>query len=143
MVVFSIITASKLTQTLSLTSLNFSTTFAQCVRYFGTFLGGVNKITSVSAVSVIASMVEVSDARNLKANNAHKESTIKEFEKANKSELFYSRTNVSTSGHRKKGITRSGRRSGSSSTDGNVVHGKSMLIESDGEQSKSGPAAEV
>ena len=88
-------------------------------------------------------MVEVSDARNLKANNAHKESTIKEFEKANKSELFYSRTNVSTSGHRKKGITRSGRRSGSSSTDGNVVHGKSMLIESDGEQSKSGPAAEV
>ena len=88
-------------------------------------------------------MVEVSDARNLKANNAHKESTIKEFEKSNKSELFYSRTNVSTSGHRKKGITRSGRRSGSSSTDGNVVHGKSMLIESDGEQSKSGPAAEV
>jgi len=33
-IVFSITTASKLTQTLSLTSLHFSTTFAQCVRLF-------------------------------------------------------------------------------------------------------------
>ena len=35
---FSVITASKLTQTLSLTYLNFSTTFAQCVAFFYTFL---------------------------------------------------------------------------------------------------------
>ena len=38
-IVFSTITASKLTQTLSQTSLNFSTTLAQCVRLYGTFLG--------------------------------------------------------------------------------------------------------